>query len=136
MFARTEPVRTGIGAVCFEYGRRKWPITMLNHTGIPGTEKCFVFVFLAPYARTPRYSMKRRFCLKAKNGLIINSQTIIKFPDKLIGWRAPTTTVVPSCTSAIQQQSCSSQEIQRIASLHLAETLRPTALPHGSALHI
>ena len=27
-------------------------------------------------------------------------------------------------------------EIQRIASLHLAETLRPTALPHDSALHL
>ena len=42
---------------------------------------------------------------------------------------------------AVQQHSCSSQEIQpstwlRIASLHLAETLRPTALPHGSALHL
>ena len=50
MRACTEPVRTGIGAVCVEYGRPKWPITMLNHT-----EKCFVFYFLAPYARTTRY---------------------------------------------------------------------------------
>ena len=41
--ACTEPVRTGIGAVCVEYGRPKWPITMLNHTDIPGTEKCFDF---------------------------------------------------------------------------------------------
>ena len=32
MFACTEPVRTGIGTVCVEYGRPKWPITMLNHT--------------------------------------------------------------------------------------------------------
>ena len=32
MCACTEPVRTGIGAVCVEYGQRKWPITMLNHT--------------------------------------------------------------------------------------------------------
>ena len=32
MCACTEPVRTGIGAVCVDYGRRKWPITMLNHT--------------------------------------------------------------------------------------------------------
>ena len=55
MCACTEPVRTGIGAVCVEYGRRKWPITMLNHTDIPGTEKCFYFLFLAPYARTTRY---------------------------------------------------------------------------------
>ena len=55
MSACTEPVRTGIGAVCVEYGRRKWPITMLNHTDIPGTEKCFYFLFLAPYARTTRY---------------------------------------------------------------------------------
>ena len=34
MCACTEPVRTGIGAVCVEYGRPKWPITMLNHTHI------------------------------------------------------------------------------------------------------
>ena len=32
MCACTEPVRTGIGAVCVEYGRPKWPITILNHT--------------------------------------------------------------------------------------------------------
>ena len=32
MCACTEPVRTGIGAVLVEYGRSKWPITMLNHT--------------------------------------------------------------------------------------------------------
>ena len=38
MCASTEPVRTGIGAVCVEYGRSKWPITMLNHTDIAGTE--------------------------------------------------------------------------------------------------
>ena len=50
MCACTEPVRTGIGAVYVEYGRPKWPITMLNHTDIPGTEKCFYFLFLAPYA--------------------------------------------------------------------------------------
>ena len=42
---------------------------------------------------------------------------------------------------AVQQQTCSSPQIQpstwlRIASLHLAETSRPTALPHGSALHL
>ena len=51
----------------------------------------------------------------------INTQTILKFADKLIRKRAPTT-AVPRRTPAIQQQSCSSQEIQRIASLHLAET--------------
>ena len=32
MCACTEPVRTGIGAVCVECGRPKWPITMLNYT--------------------------------------------------------------------------------------------------------
>ena len=59
MCACTEPVRAGIGAVCVEYGRPKWPNTMLNHTNkqmnIPGTEKCLFFLFLAPYARTTRY---------------------------------------------------------------------------------
>ena len=55
MCACTEPVRTSIGAVCVEYGRPKWPITMLNHTHThtPGTE--VFFFFLAPYARTTRY---------------------------------------------------------------------------------
>ena len=66
----------------------------------------------------------------------INTQTILKFPDKLIGKRAPTTAVPRRTSAFIQQQSCSSQEIQRIASLDLAETLRPTALPHDSALHL
>ena len=64
MCACTEPVRTGIGAVCVEYGRPKWPNTMLNHTDIPGTEKCFDFLFLAPYARTTRY--KEAFLPKGK----------------------------------------------------------------------
>ena len=59
MCACTEPVRTGIGAVCVEYGRPKWPITMLNHTHIQ-THTYLVqnnvwFLFLAPYARTTRY---------------------------------------------------------------------------------
>ena len=52
MCACTEPVRTGIGAVCVEYGRPKWLITMLNHTFIPNN---VLFSFLAPYARTTRY---------------------------------------------------------------------------------
>ena len=65
----------------------------------------------------------------------INTQTIFKFPDRRVA----------GCDFAffvaVQHQTCSSQEIQpstwmRIASLHLAENLRPTALPHGSALHL
>ena len=53
MCACTEPVRTGIGAVCVEYGRPKWPTTMLNHTHT--YRIMFGFLFLAPYARTTRY---------------------------------------------------------------------------------
>ena len=54
MCACTEPVRTGIGAVCVEYdGRPKWPITMLNHTHIPGAEECFVFYFWHPMLGRP-----------------------------------------------------------------------------------
>ena len=63
MCACTEPVRTGIGAVCVEYGRPKWAITMLNHThkhqhaqtSLVQNNGCFLFLFLAPYARTTRY---------------------------------------------------------------------------------
>ena len=56
MCACTEPVRTGIGAVCVEYRRPKWPITMLNHTH---TEECFVFYFWRPML--VRLVMKRLF---------------------------------------------------------------------------
>ena len=69
MCACTEPVRTGIGAVCVEYGRLKWLFTMLNHTDIPGTEKCF-YCFYFWHPMLVRLAMKRLFCLKAKNGLI------------------------------------------------------------------
>ena len=67
--------------------------------------------------------------------LIINTQTIFEFQDRLVAGSDS------AFFLALQQQSCSSQEIQpstwlRIASLHLAETLRPAALPHGSALHL
>ena len=60
MCACTEPVRTGIGAVCVVYGRPKWPIAMLNHTHIPESHTYLVqiyvfFFFLAPYARTTRH---------------------------------------------------------------------------------
>ena len=67
MCACTAPVRAGIGAVCVEYGRRKWPITMLNQTNIPGTENDFNFNFWHPTLVRP--ARKRLFCLKAKNGL-------------------------------------------------------------------
>ena len=57
MCACTEPVRTGIGAVCVEYGRPKWPITMLNHTNKQTSlvQNNVWFFILAPYARTTRY---------------------------------------------------------------------------------
>ena len=56
MCACTEPVRTGIGAVCVEHGRPKWPITMLNYTHKhPWYRIMFGFLFWAPYARTTRY---------------------------------------------------------------------------------
>ena len=60
MCACTEPVRTGIGAVCVEYGGPKWPITMLNHTHErphkhPWYRIMLGFLFLEPYARTTRY---------------------------------------------------------------------------------
>ena len=51
MCACTEPVRTGIGAVCVEYGRPKWPITMLNHTRVQKNVSFFIFVTLCSYDR-------------------------------------------------------------------------------------
>ena len=58
MCACTEPVRTGIGAVCVEWGRPMWPITMLNHrithTYIQKNVLFFIFGTLV-YARTTRY---------------------------------------------------------------------------------
>ena len=60
----TKPVRTGICAVCVEYGRLKW---LINQTHVR-TEKCFIlFYFWHPMLVRP--AMKRLFFLKAKNGL-------------------------------------------------------------------
>ena len=39
MGACTEPVRTGIGAVCVECGRSKWLITIMNHTHFQRKQK-------------------------------------------------------------------------------------------------
>ena len=57
--------------------------------------------------------------------VVLIPKPFVKFPDKLIGKGCPTTGVLSMWN-----------ELQRIASLHLAETLRPTALPHDSALHL
>ena len=72
MCACTEPVRTGIGAVCVEYGRPKWPNSMLNHTikstnkriSIPGPEKGFIHYFWNPMLVPP--AMKRLFLPEGK----------------------------------------------------------------------
>ena len=67
MCACTEPVGTGIGAVCVEYGRPKWPITMLNHTDMV-QKNVFIFIF-GTLRKLVRPALRRLFCLKAKNGL-------------------------------------------------------------------
>ena len=46
MCACKEPIRTGIGAVCVEYGRRKWPITMLNHRDKHPWYRKMILIFL------------------------------------------------------------------------------------------
>ena len=51
----TEPVRTGIGAVCVEYGRPKWPITMLNHTSLVQENFLFIYFWHPTHARTTRH---------------------------------------------------------------------------------
>ena len=56
MCACTEPDKTGFGSVCVEYGRPKWPNTMLNHTH---SEECFVFYFWHHMLLRP--AMKRLF---------------------------------------------------------------------------
>ena len=62
MCACSEPVRTGIFAVCVEYGRPKWPITMLNHTQshtYPVQKNVLFFHFWHPMLVRP--VMKRLF---------------------------------------------------------------------------
>ena len=67
MCACTEPVKTGIGAVCVDYGRPKWPITMLNHTDMV-QKNVFILHFWHPtHARTTRY--EEAFLPEGKNGL-------------------------------------------------------------------
>ena len=64
MCACTEPVRTGIGAVCVEYGRPKWPITMLNRTHTSYIVQNNVF-FWHPMLVRP--AMKRLFFPRLEN---------------------------------------------------------------------
>ena len=75
------------------------------------------------------YGYGRMVCTgtKIKNffSVVLIPKPFLKSPDKLIGKGCPTTGVLSIWN-----------EKQRIASLHLAETLRPTALPHDSALHL
>ena len=61
MCACTTPVRTGIGAVCVEYGRPTWPITMLNHTD------------KHPWYNYPCFLKTAQAWLK--NGLIVNTRS-------------------------------------------------------------
>ena len=67
--ACTEPIRTGIGAVCVEYGRPKWPITMLIHTNGPWYRIMFFSYFNFWHPMLVRPVMKRLSCPKANNGL-------------------------------------------------------------------
>ena len=92
MCACTEPVRTGIGAVCVEYGRSKWPITMLNHTHnhtntqthIPGTKECFVFYFwhpmlVRPVMKRPFFSLEnqgKKGSLRSRASLLIHKLSL------------------------------------------------------------
>ena len=72
MCACTKPVRTGIGAVCVEYGRPKWPIMMLNHTNKQTSlvqKNVLIFLIFGTLSMLVRPAMKGLFCLKAKNGL-------------------------------------------------------------------
>ena len=77
---------------------------------------------LVPYTKTKTIFPH---CTKIKIFFVVVliPKPFFKFTDKLIGKGCPTTGVL-------------SNEKQRIASLHLAGTLRPTALPHDSALHL
>ena len=52
MCACTEPVRTGIGAVCVEYGRPKW---LINQTHVYRKMFLFIYFIFGTYARTTRY---------------------------------------------------------------------------------
>ena len=55
MCACTESVRTFIGAVCVEYGRPTWPITMLNHTSLEQKNVFIIYFWHPTHARTTLY---------------------------------------------------------------------------------
>ena len=74
MCACTEPVRTGIGAVCVEHGRPKW---LINQTHVQKNVLIFLFYFWHPMLVRP--AMKRLFCLKAKNGLGRFTPSAVRF---------------------------------------------------------
>ena len=66
MCACVEPVGTAIGAVYVEYGRPKWPITMLNHTHIVQKNELF---FIRAKQVSNRYIQKKKNVLCACTNL-------------------------------------------------------------------
>ena len=96
MSACVEPFGTAIGAVCAEYGRSKWPITMLNHTHKHTLyRRMFCFLFLAPYARTTRYeeflfsleNQGQKGSLRSRASWLLNISSELAFEKKwLFSW--------------------------------------------------
>ena len=108
MCACTEAVRTGVGAVCVVYGRPKWPVTMLNHTDM--VQKDVLFFNFGTLRMLVRPAMKRLFCLKAKNGLII---IFLSYPSQRrtaflmqISLGPPDNENVAACTASSSRASC------------------------------
>ena len=84
--ACTEPVGTGICAVCVERGRPKWPITMLNHTHKThkhtDTQTLEQLGFLR--AETSKYYLKMKTLSEKKRRADLKSKRVSSVKQKKI----------------------------------------------------
>ena len=119
MRACVEPVGTAIGAVCVEYGRPKWPITMLNHTHTWYRRMFCFFIFGTLFSYDPlTTNWKRLFSLKPRKKRLASLARFMKINYFTINsWLSGVSTSTPTHfrlgrLSCSQEKSCFSLDIQ------------------------
>ena len=124
MCACTEPVRTAIGAVCVEYGRPKWPITMLNHTHIPESHThpwyriMLGFLFWHPMLVRP--AMKRLFFpWKTKEKIA----RFARAPHYLIVLQVRTYVLIRSAYTYVRKPYCAKGYPRRFEAMYKRRTV-------------
>ena len=107
-----------LGAVCVEYGRPKWPITMLNSTNTYIQKKCFCFYFWHPMLVRP--VMKRLFFpWKTKEKIA----RFARAPHYLIVLQVRTYVLIRSAYTYVRKPYCAKGYPRRFEAMYKRRTV-------------